>query len=704
MASPFLARAKRVSIISLKVAAVGFGLALIALIVAVSVAVSQLPSFGELQRRDNLGQMIRVRAADGSIIHTQGPSFGEWIPYDRIPVTMRNAIVAIEDRRYDYHWGVDPIGITRSFYVRLRTGQWSQGGSTITQQLARNIFLTNTRTFGRKAREAILAMALEWRYSKEEILELYLNRVYFGGGAYGIDAASRRFFGHSATEMSIQEAAIIAGLVQSPSNYSPTADEEAARGRAGVVLAAMREQEMITGAQASAAAVNVREIPFYQAPTPRTTTRYFTDWILPQLDTLIDQQVTEPIEVWTTIDVGLQNRADQAITAHAPAGAQGALVTLDRDGAVRAMVGGLNYARSNYNRATQATRQPGSAWKLFVYLAALEAGNTPDSPVDASPITINGWSPRGAGPGRMQLRQAFALSINTAAVRLAQEVSTGTVASMARRFGITTPVGTTPAMALGSSEVRLIDMVRAYASVANRGVAVSPYGIRRVTTAGGTVVYEHHVDTSRQLVTPWIAAYMTDMLQAVVTSGTGRAAALGRPTAGKTGTTSSEKDGYFVGFSSGLTTGVWYGRDDNRRIPGLAGGNRPAQAFRDFMAAATANRPVEEFVTDVAAPEWQQEEIEPVPLDEGNLMSQEGDGIPSEDPGERPYDEPVGQPPREVEPVTPEQESTPEPVRVGPPPRPTTTPPRQAPPGFETQPERRPQQERRPQPEPAIED
>ncbi len=697
MASPFFARAKRISIISLKIAAVGFGLALIALIVAVSVAVSQLPSFGELQRRDNLGQMIRVRAADGSIIHTQGPSFGEWIPYDRIPVNMRNAIVAIEDRRYDYHWGVDPIGITRSFYVRLRTGQWSQGGSTITQQLARNVFLTNTRTFGRKAREAILAMALEWRYSKEEILELYLNRVYFGGGAYGIDAAARRFFGHSATEMSIEEAAIIAGLVQSPSNYSPTADEEAARGRAGVVLAAMREQEMITGAQASAAAVNVREIPFYEPPAPRTTTRYFTDWILPQLDTLIDQQVTEPIEVWTTIDVGLQNRADQAITAHAPAGAQGALVSLDRDGAVRAMVGGLNYARSNYNRATQANRQPGSAWKLFVYLAALEAGNTPDSAVDASPITINGWSPRGAGPGRMPLRQAFALSINTAAVRLAQESGTGTVAAMARRFGITTAVGTTPAMALGSSEVRLIDMVRAYASVANRGVAVSPYGIRRVTTAGGTVIYEHHVDTSRQLVTPWIAAYMTDMLQAVVTNGTGRAAALGRPTAGKTGTTSSEKDGYFVGFSSGLTTGVWYGRDDNRRIPGLAGGNRPAQAFRDFMAAATANRPVEAFVTDVAAPESQQEEVEPVPLDEGNLMQQEGDGIPSEDPGERPYDDPPGQPPRQIDPEPAEQPSQ-EPVRVGPPPRPTTTPPRQAPPGFDQQPERRPQ------PEPALED
>ena len=265
MASPFLARAKRVSLISLKVAAAGLLLALVALGVAVSVAVSQLPSYGELVRRDNLGQTIRVRAADGSIIHTQGPSFGEWIPYERIPETIKKAIVAIEDRRYDYHWGVDPVGIVRSFAVRFRTGNWSQGGSTITQQLARNIFLNNTRTFGRKLREAILALALEWRFSKEQILELYLNRVYFGGGAYGIDAAARRFFGHSATELSVPEAAIIAGLVQSPSNYSPTADEEAARGRAGIVLRYMREQEMISASEASAAAVNIREIPFAAA-------------------------------------------------------------------------------------------------------------------------------------------------------------------------------------------------------------------------------------------------------------------------------------------------------------------------------------------------------------------------------------------------------------------------------------------------------
>jgi penicillin-binding protein 1A len=607
---------------------------------------------------------------------------------------MRNAMIAIEDRRFNSHPGVDPIGILRSFAVRFRSGNWSQGGSTITQQLARNIFLNNTRTFGRKLREAILAMALEWRFSKEQILELYLNRVYFGGGAYGIDAASRRFFGHSATELSVDEAAIIAGLVKAPSNYSPTADVEAARGRAGVVLDQMREQDYITAAQASAA--NPHNVRIVDGPEPRTATRYFTDWVLPQLDTLLDQKVGEPLEVWTTIDVNLQSQADRAIAANVPKGAQGALVSLDRDGAVRAMVGGLDYVSSNYNRATQANRQPGSAWKLFVYLSALESGHTPDSSVDARPITIKGWSPRGSGSGPMPLRQAFALSINTAAVRLAQEVGFGTVASMARRFGITTPITTNPAMALGASEVRLLDMVRAYASVARQGVAVVPYGVRRVTTGGGTVIYEHHDDGSRTLVTPWVAAQMTDLLQSVVASGTGRGAALGRPTAGKTGTTSSEKDGYFVGFSSGLTTGVWIGRDDNKRIPGLAGGKNPASAFHDYMAVAVADRPVEQFTTEVATPEWQSDEpIEELPSEGGMMVDPEGAALPPEGPdfpSEEPRTAPALPPRQPEEQIEPLAEDRPEPVRA--PPRPA--PRRERPTRIPSPPP--------PEPEPAIEE
>src|SRR5512139_958899 len=294
--------------------------ALIALVVAVAVAMNSLPSYQELVRRDDLGQMIRVHAADGSVIVSLGPSFGEWLPYDQIPPIMSGAMVAVEDRRFWSHPGVDPLGIARALTVRAQRGTWAQRGSTITQQLARNIFLSNSRTFGRKIREAILALALERRFSKKQILELYLNRVYFGGGAYGIDAASRRFFGHSAKQLSIPEAAIIAGLVKAPSNYSPTADAVAARNRAQVVIGLMQEAHVITpGQAASAMPGDVKMVP-----TPKqNSVRYFTDWVLPQLDTLIDETVA-PIDVWTTIDVPMQRFADEAINGYTPQGAQGA--------------------------------------------------------------------------------------------------------------------------------------------------------------------------------------------------------------------------------------------------------------------------------------------------------------------------------------------------------------------------------------------
>jgi penicillin-binding protein 1A len=331
----------------------------------------------------------------------------------------------------------------------------------------------------------------------------------------------------------------------------------------------------------------------------------------------------------------MQNAATQAIQANTPAGAQGALVSLDRDGAVRAMVGGRDYVSSIYNRATQATRQPGSAFKLFVYLAALEAGHKPDDQVVDEPVTIGGWSPRnnsGRFSGEMSLRSAFAYSINTVAAKLGQEVGFGTVADMARRFGITTPVNTQPAMVLGTSNVRLIDMTRAFASVANKGVGVTPYAITRVT-ANGAVIYQHEVDTSRVLVAPYVAAQMTDLMQTAVATGSGKAAQIGRPVAGKTGTTTSNKDGWFLGFSSGLTTGVWMGRDDAKRVGGLQGGAAPARAFAAFMRPAVANRPAEEFETEVTLPEWQ---IEPddesygAP-DNAIFVDEDGNPIPREE-------------------------------------------------------------------------
>ena len=591
----------------------------IALVIAVLVIRSSLPGYEDLKSSPN-GQMIRVLDVSGRELFSMGPSYGQWLDYDEIPQVMIDAMVAVEDRRYESHLGVDPIGIARSLKVRMERGRWAQGGSTITQQLARNIFLNNNRTFGRKGREMLIALAMERKFSKEQILELYLNKVYYGGGAYGIDAASRRFFAHSAKDLELAEAAIIAGLVKAPSRYSPTADAQAAIDRATVVLEVMQDAGAITAAQAAETKPTSVEL----APEPRqNSVRYFTDWALPQLDLLIDEAV-EPIEVWTTLDLGMQRAATNAIQTGAPAGTQGALVAIDRDGAVRAMVGGTDYVTSNYNRATQAVRQPGSAWKIFVYMAALEAGYTPNDIVTDEPIQIGNWTPRNSGgryAGDISLRTAFAYSKNTVAAAIGNDIGTSTIANMARRFGVTTPIDTNPSMVLGTSDARLLDMTRAFASVNAKGIAITPYAITKVTTMKGDVLYQSKFDGSRVLVDPWVAAGITDLLQTAVNAGTGRAAQIGRPVAGKTGTTSSNKDGWFLGFSSGLTTGVWMGRDDAKPVRGLQGGRAPAAAFAAFMKVAVANRKVEKFDTELVLPDWQ---LEP---DEDELYGAPEDGI-----------------------------------------------------------------------------
>ncbi|MFC7536249.1 transglycosylase domain-containing protein [Sphingomonas sp. GCM10030256] len=659
------------------------GVGVLALIVAVGVAIASLPSYSELARRNDLGQMIRVRAANGQLLVSVGPSFGEWIRYDNIPPSMRSAMIAVEDKRFRSHIGVDPIALARiaRFAVENAGRRRLQGGSTITQQLARNIFLTNSYSVGRKFQEMILALALERKFSKNQILELYLNRVYFGGGAYGIDAASRRFFGHDATSLSLGEATIIAGLVKAPSNYSPTADVEAARGRADVVLQTMVENGFISPAQA--ASVDPARIVI-QPTEKQNSFRYFTDWALPQLDTLIDE-TSDPIDVWTTLDPRMQTAADRAINANTPRAAQGALVSLDSDGAVRAMVGGRDYVSSLYNRATQAERQPGSAFKLFVYLAALESGMKPTTTIVDEPIAIEGWRPRNSTRthlGPVTLREAFARSINTVSAKIGAQLGFSTIADMARRFGITGKISTYPSMVLGTSDVRLIDMTRAYAAVANKGVSVMPYGITKVATADGRLLYRHEGTEERVLVAPWVAAEMTDLLQTAVLSGTGRSAQIGRPVAGKTGTTSSNKDGWFIGFSSGLTTGVWMGRDDAKAIGGLQGGTAPARAFHDFMVTAVANRPVRPFETDVPMPDWQLDPEEDLFANE--LMPSEplvdADGNPIAPPTTDPFAQQP--PPQQPQPGTPPDQGeldrifggTP-PPREGAPPPPDRAPP-----------------------------
>jgi penicillin-binding protein 1A len=569
----------------------------LALTIAVAIAYTSLPGFDEMMRSPN-GQSVEIRGADNQVLVSMGPSFGEWLPYARIPHTMTGAMIAVEDRRFYSHPGIDPIGIARSVLVNLRAGHNVQGASTITQQLARNVFLTSNKTFARKGREIILALALERRFTKEALLELYLNRVYFGGGAYGIDAASRKFFGHSATRLSLEEAAIIAGLVKAPSRYAPSADADAARGRAATVIATMLDSGAITAGEAAGA--DMATLRF--APQERkASVRYFTDWVLSEVENLTDEAV-EPLQVTTTLDPAGQRAAEAALMTETPAGAQGALVALARDGGIKAMVGGRDYVKSNYNRAVAARRQPGSAFKFFVYTAAIEDGVTPDDIYEDKPLTIDGWSPKnsnGRFVGPVTVRNAFAQSINTVAVQLGQRVGFGTVADMARRFGITTPISRLPAMALGASDVTLFEMTQAYSTVANGGVEARPYAITRITAGNGRVLYEREPDAPRVIVAPFVAAKMTELMQAAVETGTGRAAQIGRPLAGKTGTTSSNKDGWFLGFTNELTTGVWMGRDDARPVPGLAGGRAPARAFAAYMARAVGGTPPAPLVTDI---------------------------------------------------------------------------------------------------------
>jgi len=571
------------------------GLALFGLIVGLTAP--SLPDYSAL-RTQQKGQSVIIRGLDGAPLATIGPSYGEWLRYDEIPDVMVTAMVAVEDRRYWNHPGIDPIGIARAMVRNLKAGRFAQGGSTITQQVVKNIFLTSDRSFVRKLRELVLAPAMEVRFSKEQILEIYLNRVYFGGGAYGIDAASRRFFGHSGRRLALPEAAVIAGLVKAPTRFAPSSSPAQARSRARIVLQAMVETGHLT--QGQARRVDMDGLAFARQPRENGV-RYFTDWVLSQVETLVDE-TEKPLDVATTLDPVLQSAAERALRDQTPQGVQAALLALAYDGAIRAMIGGVDYVSSTYNRTILARRQPGSAFKLFVYLAALEAGLKPDDVREDSPVSFGGWTPVNASrgyQGPVSLITAFAQSINTVAVKLADEVGFDTVAAMARRLGVSDRISTQPAMALGASEVTLMDMTTAYGVVARGGTGVSPYGIREIRTVDGAVLYRAPEPASEQLLEPEVAAQMTRMLMAAVDRGTARAARLDRSVAGKTGTTQENRDGWFLGFTADLTTGVWMGRDDARPAPGLSGGKAPARAWAAFMRAASEGLPAAPLVAEV---------------------------------------------------------------------------------------------------------
>ncbi|MBB5047656.1 penicillin-binding protein 1A [Rhodopseudomonas rhenobacensis] len=536
---------------------------------------------------------IQIVGMDGSSLVTRGEQAGTNVALKDLPPYLPKAFIAIEDRRFYDHYGVDPIGIGRAALANVMHRGVSQGGSTLTQQLAKNLFLTQERTLQRKLQEVELALWLERKHSKSEILELYLNRVYFGSGAYGVEAAAQRYFGKSAKNVTLAEAAMLAGLVKSPSRLAPNRNPEGAEKRAQTVLGAMADAGFINASQAQVASANPSGTV---KPTGAGTINYVADWIGEVLDDLVGQ-IDQSIIVETSIDPKLQSVAEGAIIDELAAKSvkfnvsQGALVAMTPDGAVRAMVGGRNYADSQFNRAVTAKRQPGSAFKPFVYLTAIEAGLTPDTIRQDAPIDVKGWRPENYSHeyfGAVTLTQGLAMSLNTVAVRLGLEVGAKSVVRTAHRLGIASKLEPNASIALGTSGVSLVELVGAYAPFANGGFIAGPHVVEKIRTADGNkVLYDRSQDAPAQVIEPRYVAMMNSMMQETLISGTARKAEIpGWTAAGKTGTSQDFRDAWFIGFTGKLVTGVWLGNDDNAPTKKATGGGLPVEVWTRFMRTA----------------------------------------------------------------------------------------------------------------------
>jgi penicillin-binding protein 1A len=534
---------------------------------------------------------VKILGVGGKLIANRGTTGGEAMGLHEMSPYLPQAVVAIEDRRFYSHFGFDPIGFGRAMVRNVMAGRMVQGGSTLTQQLAKNLFLKPDRTLERKVQEVLLAVWLEHKYTKDEILEMYLNRVYFGSNSYGVEAASRRYFGKSSKNISLQQAALLAGLLKAPSRLSPANDAKAANDRAEIVMAAMRDQGMIGDKElGDAVAKPVSKAAAYWTGSEN----YVADAVMRELPALIGE-VKQDVIVDTTIDLSLQKSAEKSIKAQIAKNAktmkvrQGALVSIDGTGAVRALVGGRDYSGSQFNRATEARRQPGSAFKPFVYLAALEAGRTPNSVRNDAPIQIGNWTPdnyEGRYLGDITLTEALAKSSNSVAAQLAMEVGPDAVIEAASRLGVRSPLAANQSLALGTSEVTLMEMTGAFASFSNGGYSAPVHIIKRVTTVDGAVLYENTYDGAKRVIQPEIAGMMNRMMSRTLTDGTGKKAAFGWPAAGKTGTSQDYHDAWFVGYTANLTTGVWFGNDDNSPMKKVTGGSIPALVWKDFMTAA----------------------------------------------------------------------------------------------------------------------
>ncbi|MGO4737635.1 transglycosylase domain-containing protein [Bosea sp. 2KB_26] len=553
---------------------------------------AQLPPINQLtvpKRPPN----VAILAADGSLLANRGETGGRTVTLGEIPPYLPKAFVAIEDRRFYEHFGIDPIGIARAMVRNVTNrGGGVQGGSTLTQQLAKNLFLTQDRTAARKIQEAILALWLEQTYSKDQILELYLNRVYFGSGAYGVEAAAQRYFNKSARSVTVPEAAMLAGLVQAPSRLAPNRNPDAAEKRAQLVIAAMAEQGFVSQAAAKSALVAPAEAA---ERVGAGSVNYAADYVMDVLDDFIGA-VEGDVSVLTTIDPKLQAAAETTLVEALAAqggklnASQGAVVSMAPDGALRALIGGRDYTKSQFNRATAAKRQPGSSFKPFVYLTAIEHGLTPDTIRDDSPVSIKGWQPENNSRtyrGPVTLQTAFAHSINTVAVKLNQEVTPKEVVRAAQRLGISSGLQANPSLALGTSEVTPIELTTAYASFANGGQSVLPYVIREVKSVSGKVIYARKATNFGTVVQPQVLPMVNAMFHETMTSGSGSKGNLaGWEVGGKSGTTQDFRDAWFVGFTSKLVTAVWVGNDDNSAMKRVYGSGLPLEVWGKYMKAA----------------------------------------------------------------------------------------------------------------------
>ncbi|MBA4118678.1 MAG: hypothetical protein C0514_07285 [Candidatus Puniceispirillum sp.] len=555
---------------------------------------------------------VTLYAKDGSLLATYGDLYGQLVRLEDLPPYVGQAVVAIEDRRFYHHFGVDPVGLARAAYTNYRAGHVVQGGSTLTQQLAKDFLLQEglytykDKSLRRKVQEVILALWLEWHFTKKQILTLYLNRAYLGAGVFGVDSAAIKYFGKHAKDLTLYEAAVLAGLLKAPSKFSPTANPALCDQRASLVLATMEDAGFIK-AQDKQLALYMKT-PLELIKRESTFGRYFADWVFDTLPDLVGP-ITQDLIVETTLDPRCQRMAEQEATQildkHGQEAKVGqlALVSMTPSGAVRALVGGANYAKSPFNRATQAKRQTGSSFKIFVYVAAFELGMDPDTLISDMPIRIGSWQPRNFSTktyqwvpkGSISLKDSFAYSINTSLVRLGQQMTVPRIQNMAKRLGLTSPQPGDLTLCLGSGDASLLEMTSAYATFANRGRGVWPYAVTKISTPAGETLYTRTHKVTQQVISPDVARNTLTLLQAVMSYGTGRKIALTRPSAGKSGTTQLHRDAWFIGMTPDMVTGVWMGNDDGKPTKDVTGGKYPGLLWKNYMERIHEGVPARSF-------------------------------------------------------------------------------------------------------------